>query len=55
MTQHPTPLPARPARGRLAVFAAAMLAALPAAAPAQDSGNLDIYWIDVEGGAATSW
>ena len=51
--QHPLSLSARPRLGRLAALAAAMLVALPLAGLAQESGNLDIYWIDVEGGAAT--
>ena len=46
-------LPARSGLGRLAALAAAMVVALPLAGLAQESGNLDIYWIDVEGGAAT--
>ena len=40
-------------QGRLAALAAALLVALPLAGLAQEPGNLDIYWIDVEGGAAT--
>ena len=53
MMQHPTPLSARPAAGRIAALAAAMLVILPLTALAQEPTNLDIYWIDVEGGAAT--
>ena len=51
--QHAPSLSARPRLGRLAALAAAMLVALPLAGLAQESANLDIYWIDVEGGAAT--
>ena len=54
--QHPTPLPARPAGGRiaaLAALAAALLVVLPLTGLAQEPAGLDIYWIDVEGGAAT--
>ena len=51
--QHSPSLSARPRLGRLAALAAAMLVALPLAGLAQESANLDIYWIDVEGGAAT--
>ena len=39
--------------GTLAVLALALLAALPAAGLAQEPADLAIYWIDVEGGAAT--
>ena len=52
MMQHPTPLSARPAH-RIAVLAAAMLVAVPLSGLAQEPAGLDIYWIDVEGGAAT--
>ena len=52
MMQHPTPLSARPAGGRIAALAAALLV-LPLTGLAQEPANLDIYWIDVEGGAAT--
>ena len=50
---HAPSLSARPRLGRLAGLAAALLIILPLAGLAQESGNLDIYWIDVEGGAAT--
>jgi beta-lactamase superfamily II metal-dependent hydrolase len=53
MMEHRTLLPARPANGRIVALAAAMLVALPLTALAQEPANLDIYWIDVEGGAAT--
>ena len=53
MMQHPTPLPARPASGGIAALAGAMLIVLPLTGLAQEPTNLDIYWIDVEGGAAT--
>ncbi len=51
--EHSSSLPARSSLARLATLAAAMMVALPLAASAQESANLDIYWIDVEGGAAT--
>ena len=53
MMQHPTPLSVRPATGRVAALAAAMLVVLPLTGLAQTPASLDIYWIDVEGGAAT--
>jgi beta-lactamase superfamily II metal-dependent hydrolase len=34
-------------------FAALMMTAMPGASAAQNNGNLNIYWIDVEGGAST--
>lgn len=51
--QHAPSLSAPSGRGTLAALALALLAALPAAALAQEPATLDIYWIDVEGGAAT--
>ncbi len=53
MMQHSPSLPARSGLGLLTALVAAMLLALPGAGLAQESANLDIYWIDVEGGAAT--
>ena len=52
---HLRPLPASPSAGRLAALAVAVLVAPAPAGLAQEpaSDSLDIYWIDVEGGAAT--
>lgn len=51
--QHSPSLSAPSGRERLAVLSLALLAALPVSALAQEPAGLDIYWIDVEGGAAT--
>lgn len=51
--QHSPSLSAPSGRGILAALVLAVLTALPAATLAQEPASLDIYWIDVEGGAAT--
>ncbi len=52
--QHPEPLRALSRLGRVAAVAAVVVALSPAGLARQPaSDSLDIYWIDVEGGAAT--